>query len=164
VRRWVLLLGLLALPAWGGEDLSLVGPGGAAVALRPAAGQVLLLHFWATWCPTCLEDLANLQQAAAACSEERLRVVAVNVGEGDAEISDFVRRHGVRLPILRDPKGRVWRKVDGRGLPMNLFWSHEGKRTDVGPKREDQWRAEFGSLGCEASLPPPAPEAVAPNH
>ena len=160
MRRWIVLLALLASPAWGGEDLTLVRPGGATVALRPVAGQLLLLHFWATWCPDCLEDLASLQQAAGPCSPERLRVVAVNVGESETKISEFASRHDVRLPILRDPRGRVWRKVDGRGLPMNLFWSHEARRTDVGPKREDQWRAEFASLGCEASDPDSRPEAA----
>ncbi len=95
---------------------------------------MLLLHFWATWCPSCAEDIDNLQRAAAACPEAPLRVIAVNVGEADSDVAEFVNEHGVRLPVLRDPKGRVWREIDGRGLPMNLFWTQQSRRTDVGPK------------------------------
>ena len=126
---------------------------------------MLLLHFWATWCPTCIEDIRHLQNAATACSNERVRVVLVNVGEGDAIIREFVETHDVELLVLRDPKGRLWRRTDGRGLPANLFWSNDGKRTDVGPKAEKEWRSLFVSHGCsnahQSSTPGPlvAPEA-----
>ncbi|MBW2401171.1 MAG: TlpA family protein disulfide reductase [Deltaproteobacteria bacterium] len=148
MRGWILLVGLLAFPAWAGDELTLVGPEGNPVVLRPEAGQVLLLHFWATWCPTCVDDLVDLQKASADCSEERVRVIAVNAGDSDAEIAEFVERHGLSLVMLRDPKGRAWRKFDGRGLPMNLFWSQAEQRTDLGPKRESDWRSELASLGC----------------
>ncbi len=149
MRRWILLLGFLALPAWGGEGITLVGPDGNEAVLRPAEGEVLILHFWATWCPSCAEDLDNLQRAVAACSKILPRAIAVNVGEDERAVADFVEKHSVRLPIFRDPKGRVWRKVDGRGLPMNLYWTQEHRRTDVGPKTVDGWRRQLASLGCE---------------
>jgi thiol-disulfide isomerase/thioredoxin len=148
MRRWILLLGLVALPAWGGEGVALIGPDGSEARLQPSQGELLLLHFWATWCPTCAEDLGNLERAAAACPEAPLRVIAVNVGEGDADVAEFVEKHGVRLPILRDPKGRVWREIDGRGLPMNLFWTRETRHTDVGPKTVEEWRSQLAPHGC----------------
>lgn len=153
MRRWLATLGLLGLAAWGGEALSLTRPGGGAVTLRPAAGQVLLLHFWATWCPECLDDLASLQRAAAGCPEERVRVLAVNVGESADDARAFASRHHLQLPLLLDPKGAVWREVDGRGLPLNLFWSREERRTDVGPRDEARWRAELAALGCAGQGP-----------
>jgi peroxiredoxin len=149
MRRCILLLVLLASVAWADDSLTLVGPDGRDVELKPAEGQLLLLHFWATWCPTCIEDIRHLQNAAIGCSDERLRAVLVNVGEGDEIIREFVVEHDVRLPVLRDPKGRIWRRIDGRGLPANLFWSNEGKRTDVGPKTETEWRSLLASWGCQ---------------
>jgi peroxiredoxin len=145
------MLGLLALVAWSGEALTLTGPDGAALELRPEPGQVLLLHFWATWCPSCREELAGLERAAAACPEERVRVLAVNVGESAEQAAAFASQHDLRLPLLRDPKGDVWRRVDGRGLPLNLFWSQTQRRSDVGPRSEAQWRAELAALGCPSA-------------
>ncbi len=143
------MLGLFALPAWGGEGVTLVGPDGNDAELRPEEGEVLLLHFWATWCPSCAEDIDNLQRAAAACPKALLRVIAVNVGEDELVVAEFAKEHNVRLPIFRDPKGRVWREIDGRGLPMNLFWTQETRRTDVGPKTAEEWRSQLAPLGCE---------------
>lgn len=162
MRRWITILGLLGLAAWSGEALTLTQPGGGVVTLRPAAGQVLLLHFWATWCPECPDDLASLQRAAAHCGPERVRVVAVNVGESEDDASAFVQRHGLHLPLLLDPKGQVWREVDGRGLPLNLFWSQQQRHTDVGPRDEAQWRAQLAALGCPAEdgFPPPGSQPL----
>lgn len=153
MRLWLLLVLLLASPARADDSITLVGLDGGVVELRPAQGQVLVLHFWATWCPTCVEEFRHLQNAFATCSEDRVRLLLVNVGEEDAAIRDFVEQHDVGLPVLRDPKGSVWRGVDGRGLPLNLFWSSEGTRTDLGPKTEKQWRKLFASEGCGSARP-----------
>ena len=143
---------LLAPLARADDGIQLLRLDGAAVELRPEEGQVLLLHFWATWCPSCIEEFRHLQSASTTCSKDRVRVLLVNVGEADEVIRDFVKQHDVRLPMLRDPKGSVWRQADGRGLPLNLFWSNEGKSTDLGPKTEKQWRALLASQGCSKSL------------
>ncbi len=151
MRRVAIAVLLLALHAWGAsgeEPLMLLEPDGEPVVLRPAAGQTLLLHFWATWCPTCADDLVYLHAAAAACTDDRLRAYAVNVSEDPDAIEAFMTKHAIELPVLRDPKGRVWRDVDGRGVPVNLFWSLEGRSTELGPKTQTQWLSRLASLGC----------------
>ncbi len=147
----ILLFVLLASPAWTDDSLTLVGPDGKDVELQPTDGQVLVLHFWATWCPTCIEDIRHLQNAVTTCTNDRVRVVLVNVGEDDEVIEEFVKKHDVKLLVLRDPKGRFWRHTDGRGVPANLFWSNEDKKTDVGPKTETEWRSSLAAYGCSTS-------------
>ena len=70
------LLAILAAPALASPDtvLTFVDARGAAVEVRtePQADRALLLHFWASWCPDCAEDLVHLGDAAIAC--ERVRV------------------------------------------------------------------------------------------
>ncbi len=151
MRRCILLFVLLAPLAWADDQFTLMGLDGGDVKLQPAEGQMLLLHFWATWCPTCIEDTRHLQNAATACSNEGVRVVLVNVGEGDEIIQEFVKAHDVRLQVLRDPEGGLWRRTDSRGLPANLFWSSESKRTDVGSKTEAEWRSILASEGCSTN-------------
>ena len=151
MRWWIAIVCLLACPAWADEPLTLVGAGGESVAVLPAPGQTVLLHFWATWCPTCGDDIAALQRAAASCPVERLRVVLVDVDEGEAEIARFVERYGIELPLLRDPEGKVFREVGGRGLPMNLVWSKGERTTDIAPRSEAEWRKHLDALGCGAS-------------
>lgn len=142
------MIGVVVLSAWGGAGVTLVGPEGNETVLRPGAGELLVLHFWASWCPSCIEDIDNLQRAVAACPRAPFRVIAVNVGEDESDVAEFVKEHDVTLPVLRDPKGHVWREIDSRGLPMNFFWTRESRRTDVGPKTVDAWLSELAPSGC----------------
>ena len=145
-RIWPVLLLWLALPAAGEEGLSLRDAAGNEVVVRPEAGETVLLHFWATWCPSCVDDLAHLGEAAASCPN--VRAIAVNAGDGAGDVAQFVQEHAVRLPVLLDPGGRAWRRLAGRGLPMNVYWSAAGQTSDEGAKTREQWAKRLSALGC----------------
>ena len=152
--RWsVALFALFAAPALASPEtaLTFVDARGAPVEIRtvPQADRALLLHFWASWCPDCAEDLVHLDEAASGC--ERVRVVAVNAGDSQAQVDAFLARRPLRLDVLRDPNGEVWRRLDGRGLPANVYWSQRGRSADLGPKTGAQWRARLAELGCSAA-------------
>ena len=155
MRRIALLCIALALPAWGQEEaFPFVDRSGQPVIVQPESepsGKPLLLHFFATWCPDCADDLAHLAEVSAGC--DRLRVYAVDAGDSERDVEAFVDKHGVRLPVLLDRNGEVWRRLDGRGLPMNAYWSAGGRKIDLGPKTREQWRELVGALGCPARPP-----------
>jgi thiol-disulfide isomerase/thioredoxin len=151
-------LGLLLLAALGAsarEGLDLVSPDGTSVRLGPpAAGKVLLVHFWATWCPSCREDLRALDRASARCEGTRVRVVAVDVGDAADAVEAFVAPLGLRLPILLDPRGRAFRSVGGRELPVNLVWTGSEATLEPGPRDAVAWSERLRALGCaEAAVP-----------
>lgn len=126
---------------------------GDALRLAPEAKGSLVVHFWATWCPSCLEELPLLEAAAGACQGAGLRVLAVNVGESVETIEAFFES-GAELEMARDPRGRVWRELSGIGLPTNLIWTESERRVDVGPRSLAEWQAELAALGCGAQLAP----------
>jgi thiol-disulfide isomerase/thioredoxin len=156
--RLVALALALPLLAGGsaGERPVVVGPEGDPVALAPAPGErALLAHFWATWCPECVKELPLLEGLAAACAGSGVRVVAVNVGESPERVARYRAEHGLALPLLRDPKGAVWRRLAPRGLPANAVWSGDGDpRVEVGPRDEAAWRRALGEIGCSAPASP----------
>jgi len=119
---------------------------GVEVSADPGLGRALLLHFWATWCPDCTEDLALLAEVSAGC--DRVRAIAVNAGDGADEVQSYLSRHPTGLAVLRDPSGSAWRKLDGQGLPMNAYFTDRGREMDVGPKTRAQWKEFFAQLGC----------------
>jgi thiol-disulfide isomerase/thioredoxin len=128
---------------------------GDPVALAPSEGRALVVHFFATWCPSCAEELPELDRASKACADG-LEIALVDVDEDADAVRRYLAAHGVALPALRDPGGRAWRaSVGGRGLPANLIWTGGQRRSDVGPKAPEKWRALFAELGCEGRLPPP---------
>jgi thiol-disulfide isomerase/thioredoxin len=152
--RWILgLLALIAVPVSASESaFTFTDAHGETVEIRVDPDRALLLHFWATWCPDCAEDLVHLDGAASGC--ERVRVVAVNAGDDPAQIGAFLARHPLRVEALRDPGGDVWRRLDGRGLPANVFWSNGGARgAELGPKTRAQWDERLAALGCGEAAP-----------
>ena len=125
------------------EDLD-----GGPVELSLAPGErAVVAHFWATWCATCVEELGVLDSAARACGDG-VRVVAVNVAEDVDQIRSFVAAHEIGLRQLRDVSGDVWRGVSGRGLPVNLILTPEGRQVEAGPQDAEAWRQILAKVGC----------------
>jgi peroxiredoxin len=139
---------LLALGA-GEEPLRVETPAGEPVALELAPGEsALVVHFWASWCRDCGEELAGFAHAHAGCAGRGVRVACVNVGESREEAERFLARHAPGMPLLRDPKGRAWRALSGAGLPLHVVVTREGRRVELGAKRAEEWRRVFAELGC----------------
>lgn len=77
--------------------------------LRSFRGKVVLLSFWATWCPPCRRELPLLERLQQILGPRDVEVVAVSVDrEGRSAVSAFLERVGVkRLHPFLDPKGSV---------------------------------------------------------
>jgi thiol-disulfide isomerase/thioredoxin len=150
-----LALALLLAGAAPPDRLELETLAGEPVALAPSAGRPLLVHFFATWCPSCGEELPELDRAAAACAGA-VEIALVDVDEEAGAVRRFLAEHGVGLAALRDPGGRAWRAATGaRGLPANLIWKTGERRSEVGPRTRERWRELFAELGCASRIPAP---------
>lgn len=79
---------------------------GAQVELAAFRGQLVVVNFWATWCPPCVEELPSLEKLHRALGPEGLVVLGVSADEDEAVLRRFVSEHGVTFPVLRDPGGR----------------------------------------------------------
>ena len=76
------------------------------VALSQFKGQVVVLNFWATWCPPCIEEMPSLVQMQQRMKTKGVTVLAVSVDvDGDA-YHQFLRDHNVNLLSVRDPDGK----------------------------------------------------------
>ena len=118
-----------------------------AVALAPDE-RALVLHFWATWCPDCIEELPVLVAAARRCDRSHVRVLLVNTGEAPEVAQTFLDEHHIRASVVLDRKGKVWRSVAPAGLPANVTWTSDGLRTEVGPRTAEAWTHTLAALGC----------------
>jgi peroxiredoxin len=79
---------------------------GGEVDLAAYRGRVVLLNFWATWCPPCVAEMPSRERRHRALGPEGLAVVTVSADDDVAELRGFVKQHGLTLPVLLDPDGR----------------------------------------------------------
>jgi cytochrome c biogenesis protein CcmG, thiol:disulfide interchange protein DsbE len=73
------------------------------VTLSQFKGQVVVLNFWATWCPPCIEEMPSLVQMQQRMKSKGIKVLAVSVDVDDASYRRFLRDHNVDLLSVRDP-------------------------------------------------------------
>jgi len=144
---------VVASSAWAEEPpLEVVDVDGAAVRLVLRDGEAaLILHFWASWCPECVRELPTLARVARRCAGV-VHVAAVNVAEPVDAAEEFLARHAVGLPLLRDPDGKLWRSF-ARGLPANLIRTRDGQDVVTGAYSEAAWEERLHALGCPIASP-----------
>ncbi len=118
-----------APPAPGGPvpDFELPDPEGNTLRLSSLKGEVVVLHFWATWCPHCLAEMPVLAQAARDPSLHGVRILAINLGEPAKVVSRYLRSHSLDLPVLLDSRGKVAASYGVVGLPVSLVVDASGR-------------------------------------
>ncbi len=87
------------------------------------------MHFWATWCPVCLDEMGILEQAARA-HPDALAVLGVNLGEKPAKVAGYARRAGITFPILLDGRGKVAARYGVLSLPITLVIDADGRMAE----------------------------------
>jgi thiol-disulfide isomerase/thioredoxin len=69
-------------------------------------GQVVLLNFWATWCPPCVHEMPSMQRLADSLAGQPFAILAVNMAEKPNTVKQFLKRDvSVRFPVLLDSEG-----------------------------------------------------------
>jgi peroxiredoxin len=81
---------------------------GKLAGLSDYRGKVVMVHFWATWCPPCIEELPVLDRMYRGFAGRDLVVLAVSVDEGGTEtVTSFLKKNALSLPVLLDPGAPV---------------------------------------------------------
>ena len=78
---------------------------GGELDLASLRGRVVLVNFWATWCPPCVEEMPSLERLHRALGPEGLVVVSVSADDDAETLKRFVAAHGITFPVLLDPGG-----------------------------------------------------------
>lgn len=131
LRDLILLFIILAPNAWAmepapefaGQDLN----SGAQISLASYRGKVVLVDFWASWCPPCLESLPAWEQLRNKIGTGTFEVIAINVDEDTDDGIRFLRNRPVSYPVLADPEGEIGKPWGVRSLPRYFLVDREGQ-------------------------------------
>jgi peroxiredoxin len=100
---------------------------GRLVSLAEARGKVVLVHFWATWCPPCVEELPVLQRFYRSLEGGDVVLMAVSVDDsGPDAVRAFMMKHGLTIPVLLDPDKSVAESYGTFKFPETYLVDREG--------------------------------------
>lgn len=136
-------------------DFTLSTLTGESVTLSDLRGQVVVLNFWASWCPPCRAEMPAIERVYRDLQPQGLVVLAVNTTYQDSEsaAANFVAEFGLTFPILMDRRGEVSNRYQLRGLPSTYFVDRRGVIRAVvvgGPMSETLIRTRVSDLLQEA--------------
>ncbi len=112
-----------AAPAWGLADLA----GSRVMLPADLAGKVVLLHFWASWCPTCVAEMNALEALVAAPPVGDFVPLSINVGEDHAAIDAYIKPLGLTYGILMDRDSATAKSYGVTGLPTTFILGRDGR-------------------------------------
>ena len=106
---------------------TLKGLDGKPHRLEDYRGKVVLVNFWATWCPPCLAELPSMQRLSDRMAADAFEILAINVRESPFRVSKFMKLMGVRLTALLDDKGEIFQAWGGNIYPTSFVLDREGR-------------------------------------
>ncbi len=99
---------------------------GNEIGLDGLKGKNILLKFWATWCPTCVEELPPMQKFSEGRKDQLVIRLAAIDGEKEKKVQRVIKENKVTLPVLLDPKAKIARSYGVNFVPVSFLISQEG--------------------------------------
>ncbi len=75
--------------------------------LEDYRGKVVMVQFWATWCPPCLKEMPAMQRLEQKMAGKPFAILAVNMGETDKAVREFMAKTKVNFTVLMDEEGKA---------------------------------------------------------
>jgi len=116
---------------------------GTTRTLADYRGKVVLLNFWASWCPPCLREMPSMERLRLKMAGRPLAIVALDSAETAEEVNGFLSRMKLGFPILLDPDGSNTKRWKVFALPTTFLLDASGRVRHVltGPTEWDEGEA-----------------------
>jgi len=109
------------------SDFALKDDSGKLHKLSRYKGKLVVLNFWATWCPPCREEMPAMERAWQKLQGHNIVFLAINVGETEEQIFPFTASYPVSFPLLMDIKGETIKRYPVAGLPTTFIIDPRGR-------------------------------------
>jgi peroxiredoxin len=131
-------------------DFTLKDLSGKSWAFSELRGKVVLVNFWATWCPPCRKEMPDLESLYRRFGSKGLVVLGIS-DEERAKVEPFVRDRQISFPVLLDPGRKVNEMFVVEGIPKSLVYDRDGKLVaqSIDMRTQKQFLEMLGKAGLE---------------
>ena len=113
--------GILTLEPYPAPMLTLEDIDAVPYDLRDDKGSVVFVHFWASWCGPCREEMPAIQRMAAVLEQEGLKIAMINTAEDEDTVFSFLATYAPDIRPLMDRDGQITEAWEPRGLPATYL-------------------------------------------
>lgn len=109
-------------------DFSLSDASGNKIKLSDFRGKVVMLEFWATWCPPCIESIPAMKTVHEKYKDKGFVLLGISVDRGNnaaTKVSSFIKENGVSYPVFLDD-GNLSSTYDANSIPMSFIIDKNG--------------------------------------
>ena len=107
-------------------DFTLTDLQGKTWTLKELKGKVVLVNFWATWCPPCRKEMPDLNTLYRRFKDQGFVILAISDEEAD-KVKPFIAERNISYPVMLDPGRKVNELFQVQGIPKSFVYDREGK-------------------------------------
>jgi peroxiredoxin len=130
-------------------DFTLTDLEGKSWSLQTLRGKVVLVNFWATWCPPCRKEMPDLDSLYRQFQDQGFLVLAIS-DEAKDKVQAFLAAHPTAYPVLLDPGRKVNELFQVQGIPKSFVYNRDGKL--VTESIDMRTRKQFLEMLAQAGL------------
>ncbi|MCL2196590.1 MAG: TlpA family protein disulfide reductase [Treponema sp.] len=109
------------------HDFTLQFLNGGSAALSSFKGKVVILNFWATWCPPCRAEMPSMEKLYNQFKAQGLEMLAVNIAEKNNTVNQFIKNNHYTFPVMMDSDRRISSIYGIEAIPTTYIIDREGK-------------------------------------
>jgi peroxiredoxin len=107
-------------------SFTLVDLHGRPWSLKELKGKVVLLNFWATWCPPCRKEMPDLEALGKQFKDQGLLILSVTDDDPE-KVKSYIEKQNITYPVLLDAGSKLSAQFQIYGIPRSFLYDRDGK-------------------------------------
>jgi peroxiredoxin len=131
-------------------NFTLTDLSGRTWTLKDLKGKVVMVNFWATWCPPCQKEMPDLEALYNQYKDRGFVILALSEDDETQKVAPFIAERKITYPILLDPGAKVNNLFEVKGIPKSFVYNRDGKL--VAQSIDMRTRHQFEEMLAQAGL------------